>query len=259
MSGRSAVVRKQQMNPNQKSKKSNKSVSSDNQSVTSGSGYIVASPIEEQNGFAQQNGGFSQQGFYDNSITPVVAPVRTHPSFSSNTSAEAPVRRPTVPNIDPRRLQESNIERSRFRSLMDRQSEKIRISLGAKLGKNAPEDCRPVSQMARPTSSTANYDRRPSAYDAYDAPNVPKSPILASARREERNTAQFDNRRATRGGSAQTGDLHVKRFHGNGRNSEPWTQMRQIRVPHENNAVYDFPGKVCTLLILYFARFHTSN
>ncbi|TVY44047.1 hypothetical protein LOCC1_G006132 [Lachnellula occidentalis] len=139
---------------------------------------------------------------------------RTVRSEGSDDLAYARVRKPVVPVIDV-----SGIEKSSFRSLMDKRSEGIRVGLAKTFGKKKkPEETRPGSAgTVRPGSYELNTEEY-----VYQPPNLrPRNPPLQ------------DSQELTRPGPPQ-GKLppipqapQLKRWVGSGSAPQPWNKLRK--------------------------------
>jgi len=136
-------------------------------------------------------------------------------SSGSDDLAYARVRKPHVPAIDV-----SGIEKSSFRSMMDKKSESVRKGLVKTFGKkkrNNDLDGRP------PTSATI----RPESHELDSGEYVPP-PSVVRARQQQLNGPEF-----VRPGPPQTKlppipqGPQLKRWVGAGRPSQPWNKLRK--------------------------------
>ncbi|RDW89716.1 hypothetical protein BP6252_01748 [Coleophoma cylindrospora] len=159
-------------------------------------------------------------------------PTRLHDDL-----AYARVRKPQLPALDV-----SGIEKSSFRSMMDKKSENVRGRLAKTFGKKKRDD---DAELRPPTSATVRPDdQTPLELDAGYYDNIP--PI--ATRPKMHTQPSFDQlSQSPRPGPPQTSlppipqGPQLKRWNGSGRAPQPWNKLRkdpELWDPNGDTLVY---------------------
>ncbi|CZT44411.1 uncharacterized protein RSE6_04574 [Rhynchosporium secalis] len=252
MSGRSAYVRKEKTkiksekeaivfsNDGESDKQpSNKALSIDDLPMPQGRQpqYTTDVPFRNQTQ-PQYQGQYQNQNQYQNwdrerdrDQNNEIVTIRTNVSGGSDDLAYARVRKPQVPVIDV-----SGIEKSSFRTKMDKQSEKIRGVLtfgGGKKKKKAEEDFKPATDGAN------RQDIPELDADEFIAPAFPRSHSRAQGFGEESGCVRP---------APPTGRLpaisqgpQLRRWMGSGRPSMAWNKLRkdpELWDPNGDTLIY---------------------
>jgi hypothetical protein len=196
MSGRSAYVRKEKTK------------------VKDGGGGSHDS-ISDKTGTSLSDFPMPMQTRYEDRHTSEISIVKSSGSEDLGKGAYARVRKPHVPVIEV-----SGIEKSSFRSVMDKKSESIRKGLVKTFGKKKKND----ELEARPQTSTTH---RPESQELDSGDYVPP-PAVARPRQQQNNEPEF-----ARPGPPQTklppipAAPGLKRWVGGGRPPQTWNKMRR--------------------------------